>query len=119
MSVSNPRTSVLAEIIREKNKRSHPKILVVGCGRGIEAAVLALELHAEVIGIDINTRFDIEAGRHAKLISGDATAMDFPDDTFDIVYSYHALEHIPDYHKALREMSRVLRAAGPSHTQMS
>lgn len=112
MSVSNPRTRVLAEITRKKGKLSHPKVLVVGCGRGIEAAVLALDLDAEVIGIDIDTRFDNEAGRYAKLISGDATAIDFPADAFDVVYSYHALEHIPDFHKALSEMHRVLRTGG-------
>lgn len=87
----------------------HPKILVVGCGSGREAAVLANDLGAQVVGVDIKSDFDSGARMHAQLQHGDATALDFPDASFDIVFSYHALEHIPDYHKALSEMHRVLR----------
>jgi len=87
-------------------------MLVVGCGRGTEAAVLAQDLAAEVIGIDIDPCFDPEAAGHARLMRGDATELAFPDASFDIVYSYHALEHIPDYHKALDEMHRVLKDGG-------
>lgn len=43
---------------------------------------------------------------------GDATALEFPDGTFDLVYSYHALEHIPDLRRALGEMKRVLANDG-------
>lgn len=114
MSVSNPRTSVLTGLIAARCGVQRPRILVVGCGRGIEAAVLAQDLDAEVTGIDIEPRFDPEATRHARLMLGDATSLDFPDASFDIVYSYHALEHIPDYHKALSEMHRVLRGGGGS-----
>ena len=112
MSVTHPRTSVLAGLIANRNTVQHPRILVVGCGQGIEAAVLAQDLGAEVTGIDLDPRFDPEAARHARLMQGDATAIGFADDSFDIVYSYHVLEHIPDYHKALDEMHRVLRGGG-------
>ncbi len=112
MSLANPRTSVLAGLMAEPCGVRNPRLLVVGCGRGIEAAVLAQDLAAEVTGIDLDTRFDPEAARHARLMYGDATALVFEDESFDIVYSYHALEHIPDYHKALDEMHRVLRGGG-------
>lgn len=74
--------------------------------------MLAQDLGAEVTGIDLDPRFDAEAARYACLSGVDATALQFADATFDIVYSYHALEHIPDYHKALSEMRRVLRTSG-------
>lgn len=38
--------------------------------------------------------------------------MEFPDSNFDVVYSYHALEHIPNYRMALTEMRRVLKRSG-------
>ncbi|MCC6145802.1 MAG: class I SAM-dependent methyltransferase [Candidatus Hydrogenedentes bacterium] len=109
MSITNPRTSVLAGLIAAHCGIKCPSVLVVGCGRGIEAAVLAQDLGADVTGIDLDPRFDPEAARYASLTLGDATKLDFPDASFDIVYSYHALEHIPGYHKALDEMHRVLR----------
>jgi ubiquinone/menaquinone biosynthesis C-methylase UbiE len=84
----------------------------VGCGSGIEAAVLGLMLRAEVTGIDVATNFDERAAQVANLKYGDATNMDFEDGTFDFVFSFHALEHIPEYQKALLEMRRVLRPGG-------
>lgn len=74
--------------------------------------MLAHDLDAKVIGIDIEEKFDAEAMRAVQLQRGDATALDFSDASFDIVFSYHALEHIPDYNKALDEMNRVLKPAG-------
>ncbi|MBK1647102.1 class I SAM-dependent methyltransferase [Rhabdochromatium marinum] len=112
MSISNQRASVLTGLIAAQNTVQHPRILVVGCGRGIEAAVLAQDLGADVIGLDLDPCFDPEAVRYARLVTGDATALEFDDGVFNIVYSYHALEHIPDYHKALEEMHRVLLKGG-------
>jgi ubiquinone/menaquinone biosynthesis C-methylase UbiE len=115
--IANKRTSVLSELIASRltesaNELGRSKLLVVGCGSGIEAAVLAKDLNAEVTGVDLSTDFDPRACQVATLQQGDATALEFPDKAFDVVYSYHALEHIPDYHAALNEMQRVLREGG-------
>jgi SAM-dependent methyltransferase len=42
----------------------------------------------------------------------DVTALTFPPASFDVVLSFDVLEHVPDYHTALREMARVLRPGG-------
>jgi ubiquinone/menaquinone biosynthesis C-methylase UbiE len=42
----------------------------------------------------------------------DAREMDFEDESFDLVYSFHALEHIPFPERALKEMNRVLKSKG-------
>jgi ubiquinone/menaquinone biosynthesis C-methylase UbiE len=78
----------------------------------MEAAVLAQELGAEVVGIDLDTAFDPVAARAVELRHGDATQLDFPSGHFDFVFSYHVLEHIPEYHKAISEMHRVLTRHG-------
>jgi ubiquinone/menaquinone biosynthesis C-methylase UbiE len=76
----------------------------VGCGSGQEAAVLADILVAEVIGIDLDGAFDPAAATVVDLRRGDATCLDFAEGTFDFVFSYYVLEHIPNYPKALGEM---------------
>lgn len=106
------KTEHLADIIARHFGRPLRRMLVVGCGSGREAAVLARRLRCEVVGIDIATRFDVESARHARLEYGDATSLSYPDESFDYVYSYHALEHIPRYVDALAEMRRVLEAGG-------
>lgn len=108
----DPKTRALARILAVDSGLPLNTILVVGCGKGIEAAVLADSLNAQVTGIDIETDFNEEASKFADLKQGDATRMEFPDGHFDAVYSFHALEHIPDYRQALREIRRVLRPGG-------
>jgi SAM-dependent methyltransferase len=102
----------LARLIREDVRRPIHRLLVVGCGDGREAAILQRELQCEVIGIDLNPGFAPDAAKAVKLQVADATALPFGDGEFDFVYSYHALEHIPDWRKALQEMARVLTPGG-------
>lgn len=42
----------------------------------------------------------------------DITAIDFPDQHFDVILCNHVLEHIPDDRQAMRELHRVLSADG-------
>jgi len=109
--VQDGKTEKLCKLI----SRIHPHIkelLVVGCGRGIEAAILAQVLDAKVTGIDVLDDFDPEASTLADLATGDATALAFDDASFDFVYSYHALEHIDRPKRALAEIARVLKPDG-------
>jgi ubiquinone/menaquinone biosynthesis C-methylase UbiE len=86
------------------------RILEVGCGRGfVTARVQRISPLTE--GVDVNP----EAVRHgvaANLRAMSATGLDFPDASFDKVYSFHTIEHVPDLGRALGEMARVLRPGG-------
>src|SRR5688572_6597966 len=42
----------------------------------------------------------------------DLTAIDMPDESFDVIYCSHVLEHIPDDHAAMSELWRILRPNG-------
>ena len=42
----------------------------------------------------------------------DITDIHYPEDSFDIIYCSHVLEHVPDDCKAIREFFRVLRPSG-------
>ncbi len=108
-NLTDSKTEIVARLIKQFHPEKINKLLVVGCGSGLEAAILAQQLPAEVSGIDLKNEFDPEAARIATLQTGDATALAFADETFDFIFSYHALEHIDDPVKALQEMRRVMK----------
>ena len=101
--------SQLSDIVGDAPIRD---VLVVGCGSGAEAAFLSCFFHSKVVGIDVKDGFDPAAAAEADLRVMDATDLAFGDHSFDLVYSFHALEHIDDPERALSEMQRVLRPGG-------
>jgi hypothetical protein len=46
------------------------------------------------------------------MVKMDITDIQYPDDSFDVVFASHVLEHIPDDVQAMRELCRVLRPDG-------
>ncbi len=46
------------------------------------------------------------------MVKMDITAIDCPDDSFDVIICNHVLEHIPDDRRAMRELCRVMRPGG-------
>ena len=107
------KSSVLVELLSVATRSTPRDILVVGCGSGLEAGILARHFDARTIGIDLDTAgFDPKAAAPATLVGMDARKLDFPDASFDLVFSFHALEHIPDPDLCLAEMNRVLRPGG-------
>ena len=109
---TDSKTEKVARIIRQIHQTEIKKLLVVGCGSGLEAAILAQRLNARVVGIDVEEAFDKQAAKYAELKRGDAMNLEFADESFDFVFSYHALEHIENPSKALREIHRVLKTGG-------
>jgi SAM-dependent methyltransferase len=93
-------------------------VLEIGCGLGTDGAQFALA-GAKYTGIDL-TEASIELARKRFELAGlpgefriaDAEQLDFPDNTFDIVYSHGVLHHTPDTAGAVREIHRVLKPSG-------
>lgn len=46
------------------------------------------------------------------MVQMDITDIQYPDQTFDVIYCSHVLEHVPDDQKAMREFYRVLKQGG-------
>jgi SAM-dependent methyltransferase len=46
------------------------------------------------------------------MVKMDITDIQYPDDTFDVIYCSHVLEHVQDDRKAIGEFYRVLKPGG-------
>lgn len=46
------------------------------------------------------------------MVKMDITDIQYPDESFDVIYCSHVLEHVPDDRKAMREFLRVLKPNG-------
>jgi SAM-dependent methyltransferase len=51
-------------------------------------------------------------------IHADITDLPLEDNSFDLILCLHVLEHVPDDHKAIAELSRVLRPGGKALVQV-
>jgi ubiquinone/menaquinone biosynthesis C-methylase UbiE len=102
----------------DKNTR----ILDVGCGGGYTACMIAEEIGAPVVGIDISEVMVSKAQQRADRMgvadiiefrTADAFQIPFDDNTFDVVLVESVLVPLPgEKGKALQEMLRVLKSGG-------
>jgi ubiquinone/menaquinone biosynthesis C-methylase UbiE len=89
-----------------------PRVLEVGCGTGqILKRVRAFAPAA--LGVDLSGGMLAHArARGLTVGQASATQLPFPDRSFDLVYSFKVLPHIPDLAGAIAEVHRVLDAGG-------
>ncbi len=90
------------------------RVLEVGSGLGILANDLAVAAGADVWGIELSAA-QLAAARPRAGVTftqGDAHALHFPDDAFDLVYARYLLEHVADPERVVREMRRVTKPGG-------
>src|SRR3989338_9436604 len=92
------------------NPQPQEKILEIGCGRGYTTKKVQ-RIAPQTFGIDLNAKA-IQNGVAQNLRVMNAEALEFADNTFDKIYSFHTIEHIPNVAKALGEMARVLKPGG-------
>jgi SAM-dependent methyltransferase len=94
------------------------RVLEIGTGVGTDARQL-IERGASYTGINVDsgstlaTRAALRVfGLPGDVLQCDATCMHFPNASFDFVYSFGVLHHIPDVEAAMREILRVLKPGG-------
>ena len=94
------------------------RLLEIGFGTGTDLLQFA-RAGALVTGVDLTPRsidiarrrFDIY-GQRGEFLIGDGENLSFPDESFDVVYSFGVLHHTPDTARAIKEIHRVLRPRG-------
>jgi len=94
------------------------RVLEIGCGVGTDGLQFA-RAGAIYTGVDLTeaaidlARSNFEsAGLRGEFRVADAESLDFPDETFDVVYSHGVLHHTPDINAAVSEVYRVLKSGG-------
>lgn len=94
------------------------QVLEIGTGVGTDARQI-IGRGGCYTGINIDQGSTIATATALRAFSlpgtakvGDATSLDFADDTFDVVYSFGVLHHIPEVARAVAEIHRVLKPGG-------
>jgi len=109
--VGNLERELLASLAKPEKRES---LLDVGCGTGYFSFYLH-QLGLKVTGLDSSEEMlnvaqgKIKEKKNIEFISGKATNLPFPDNSFDIVTLVTSLGFIKEPHKAISEAFRVAR----------
>lgn len=106
------------EVVESLNLRPGQRVLEVGVGTGISLGAYPPYVH--VVGIDPSADMLTRAMKkvqesgwsHVELKQGDALKLDFPDNSFDDICTFHVISVVPDAVKMMQEMIRVCKPGG-------
>lgn len=94
------------------------RVLEIGCGPGVDTVEL-VRRGVSLTGIDLapaavelSRQHLAGLGLEADIRLGNAEALQFPDESFDTVYSFGVLHHTPNLERAIAEVRRVLTHGG-------
>jgi 2-polyprenyl-3-methyl-5-hydroxy-6-metoxy-1,4-benzoquinol methylase len=103
---------------------SRGRLLEIGSGIGVDSIRLA-RCGFDVTAVDLTPEAIETARAYATARDveidfrvGNAESLDFPDATFDVVYSFGVLHHTPDIYRAIAEVHRVLKPDGTAYVML-
>lgn len=96
------------------------RALEIGCGRGVGGEIVLERFGAAALdGFDLDPAMVALAqqrlsrfGDRVRLWEGDATSIEAPAGSYDAVFDFGIIHHVPDWPRAVAEVARVLRPAG-------
>ena len=112
------RRQVIPPMTAAYRHHPRPRVLDVACGTGHTLAQIKTALpNAELSGIDLSPAYVAKAKAmcpEAAILTDDARALPFVDDTFDIVTSTYLFHEVPeaDRRTVLAELARVVKPGG-------
>lgn len=122
LSVLHPGGLKATEKLAENLKiNRNTKVIDIACGKGTTAVLLAQKFGCQVVGVDISDELIDEAKKLARKSGvkdlttfqvGDALALSFSDDEFDVAISQAMLILVGDKLKAIQEAMRVIKPGG-------
>ncbi len=113
------------ELLERATPQPGERVLDVACGTGIVARMVAQGANgrAQVAGLDLSPAMlevarsvSAREGLEIAWYEGSASALPFPDGSFDLVLVQQGLQFFPDKAAALGEMYRVLAPGGRAAT---
>ncbi|HOW37177.1 MAG TPA: class I SAM-dependent methyltransferase [Candidatus Pacearchaeota archaeon] len=100
-------------------KKKEVQVLDVACGTGRLLTEIIKSPRVIYTGLDTSPAMikklkEKNKSNRVKLVLADAAKMPFPNETFDVTFTYHLLWHIPleDQNKIIKEMIRVTKKGG-------
>lgn len=96
------------------------RALEIGCGRGIGISLILDQFRADSVdAFDLDSRMVVRArtrtrsrDSQARLWVGDAGAIPVASETYDAVFDFGIIHHVPDWRRTLIEIHRVLKTGG-------
>jgi len=78
----------------------------------------------KLLGVDrrgaqeLRRQLNVEKSQRPQLIQMDAAQMTFPDNHFDLIYTFSVFEHLPDPIAVIEQVKRVLRPGGVAYISL-
>jgi len=120
LRVRQLRESIAPTVLQLADSTGVQRVLEVGCGQGVAVELIMRRFaDAHIVAIDLDARMIKRArrrlsGHHAsvEVRVADVCALPFGDGSFDVIVDFAAVQHVPDWQRALGEIGRLLAPGG-------
>lgn len=107
-------------LLRMSHRLDGKRVLEIGCGQGFGIELILTYFGAaHVTGLDLDPRMIAKAQKRtrqyaarAEVSIGDVTAIQAAGGSFDAVFDFGIIHHVPVWQDAIREVKRVLKPGG-------
>lgn len=101
------------------------RVLEMGCGRGVGSEIILTAFGAQSVdAFDLDPHMAALArkrlarfGDRARVATGDAEKIEAAADTYDAVFDFGIIHHVPGWKRAVAEAFRVLKPGGRFYTE--